>query len=78
MSCTSSYVGGGESPWLKWFANPCRACPFLAWWALNCCECKSVRLIVAVPLVIGADDGDIDVDGGKSGAVSALSSNGRL
>lgn len=28
--------------------------------------------------MIGADDGDIEVDGGKSGAVSALSSNGRL
>lgn len=27
---------------------------------------------------MGTDDGDIEVDGGKSGAVSALSWNGRL
>lgn len=34
--------------------------------------------MVAVPLEIGADDGDIEVDGGKSGAASGLSSYGRL
>lgn len=81
MSCTTtSYVGGGESPLFRdWFANP-RAFPLRAWatpWTLNCCECKSVRLMVDVPLVIGAV-GDIDDDAGKSGTVSALSWYGRL
>lgn len=85
MSCTTtSYVGGGESPLFSdWFANP-RAFPLRLWaplWeppcVVNCCVCKSVRLMVDVPLVIGAV-GDIEVDAGKSGAVSALSWYGRL
>lgn len=81
MSCTTtSYVGGGESPLFSdWFANP-RAFPLRGGatpCAVNCCVCNSVRLMVDVPLVIGAV-GDIDVDAGNSGAVSALSWYGRL
>lgn len=37
------------------------------------CECRRVRLMVDDPLVIPGAVGDIEVDAGKSGAVSALS-----
>lgn len=90
MSCTTtSYVGGGESPLIRdWFANP-RAFPLRAWvlapppWpppppcVVNCCVCNRVRLIVEVPLVMGAV-GDMEVEAGNRGAVSALSWYGRL
>lgn len=83
MSCTTtSYWGGGESPLFReWFANP-REAPLRGTWAgpwdpNDCWLCRSVRLMVDVPLVIGIV-GDIDVDAGKSGAVSALSWYGRL
>jgi hypothetical protein len=73
ISCTTtSYVGGGESPLFSdCFANP-REFPLRV-----CCECRRVRLIVEVPLVMGAV-GDIEVDAGNRGAVSALSWYGRL
>jgi hypothetical protein len=44
---------------------------------VSVCECKSVRLIVDVPLEMGAV-GDTDEPDGNSGVVSDLSSYGRL